>query len=84
VDAAHGKGGQLGAVQKVHVQELSLEGGGWSCGSIRKTIFLIFMKNTFAIFLSLLLSIFLNHSEGGEHGAVQKVHGQELSRWGML
>ena len=36
----------------------SLEGGGWSCGSISKTIFLIFMKNTFSIFLSPLLSIF--------------------------
>jgi hypothetical protein len=37
----------------------SLEGGRWICGSIRKTIFLIVMKNTFAIFLSPLLSIFL-------------------------
>ena len=63
----------------------SLEGGGWSCGSISGTIFLIFMKNTFAIFLSPLLSICSNnHGEGGKHGAVQEVHGQELSRWGRL
>ena len=36
----------------------SLEGGGWSCRSISKTIFMIFMKNIFAIFLLPLLSTF--------------------------
>ena len=43
---------------KKYMAKNSLEGGGWSCGSISRTIFLIFMKNTFAIFLSPLLSIF--------------------------
>ena len=83
MDAAHGKGGELGAVQKVHGQELPR--GGRLELRVHQQNNIPDLHEKYLFHISLAASFnFFNHGEGGEHGAVQKLHGQELCRWGML
>ena len=67
MDAAHGKGGEFGAVQKVHGQELP-QGGRVELRVHQRNNISDFHENTFAIFLSPLLSICSNN-----HGSLSIV-----------
>ena len=83
VDAAHDKGGEFGAVQKVHGQELPR--GGRLELRVHQRNNIPDLHEKYLCHISLAASFnFFNHGEGGEHGAVQEVHGRELSCWGRL